>query len=117
MDTIEPILENHLVDDLSTDNASPSIKEFAISIKLLVDHHPFTAMAPHGTSLPGGVISRMDLLLHSMAQVILVLQHSMGSSLHKLDFTGKSGRVNKVNPVFFRERYCILWRENPVFLQ
>jgi hypothetical protein len=108
LNTIEPILENHLVDDLSADNTSPPIKELAISVKLLIDHHPFAPMAPHNTSLPDGMISRTDLLLHTLPQVVPVLQHSMGSSLHNLHFTGKRGRVNKVNPVFFREKYCIL---------
>ncbi len=73
-------------------------------------------MAPHNTSLPDGMISRTDLPLHTLPQVVPVLQHSMGSSLHNLDFTGKRGRVNKVNPVFFREKYCILWGKNPEFL-
>ena len=116
LDTIEPILENHLVDDLSADYTSPPIKELAISIKFFKDHHPVTPMAPHNTSLPDGMTSRTDLPPRRLPQVLPVLQHSMGSSLHDLDFTGKRGRVNKVNPVFFREKYCILWGGNTEFL-
>lgn len=51
LDTIEPILKDDLVDDLSTDNASPSEKILAISIEFFIDHHPTAAMAPHDSSL------------------------------------------------------------------
>jgi len=42
-----PVLQNHLVDDLSANNASPSKKVLTISIKLFINHHPAASMAPH----------------------------------------------------------------------
>ena len=51
LDTVEPILKDDLVHDLSANNASPSEKILAISIELFIDHHPTAAMAPHDSSL------------------------------------------------------------------
>ena len=113
LDVIEAILKDHLIDDFPADNTSPSIEEFAVSVKFLIDHHPFAPMAPHNASLHCGMSFRAGLLPHPMSQEVLIPQPSMEPCFHDLDLIEKRGEVNKVNPVFFRERDCISWVKKP----
>ncbi|HYA92784.1 MAG TPA: hypothetical protein VEK32_14945 [Thermodesulfobacteriota bacterium] len=41
------ILQNHLINDLSTRDASPSKKALVGTVESLTDHHTATAMTPH----------------------------------------------------------------------
>ncbi len=41
------ILQNHLINDLPTRDASPSQKVLVGTVKSLIDHHTTTAMTPH----------------------------------------------------------------------
>jgi hypothetical protein len=74
-----PVLQDHLVNDLPTEDAFPPEKMFAITIKLFIDHHSTTAITPHidllhlekqlvSEILPsakpwGGVLSGKDICL------------------------------------------------------
>jgi hypothetical protein len=89
LDTIEPILKDDLVNDLSANNASPSEKILAISIKLFIDHHPIAAMAPHDTSLLDRIHPQTSLGPHATGNVIPLFQHTVLSCFHKLRFYSK----------------------------
>jgi hypothetical protein len=41
------ILRNHLINDLSTENASPAVKLSLFRVEFLINHFPTAAMTPH----------------------------------------------------------------------
>jgi hypothetical protein len=41
------VLQDHLVNDLPTEDAFPTEEKFAITIKLFIDHHSATTITPH----------------------------------------------------------------------
>jgi hypothetical protein len=41
------ILRNHLINNLSTENASPPVKLFLFPVEFLINHFPTAAMALH----------------------------------------------------------------------
>jgi hypothetical protein len=41
------VLQDHLVNDLSTEDAFPTEEKFAITIKLFIDHHSTATTTPH----------------------------------------------------------------------
>ena len=82
LNTQEPVLQDDLVNDLSTGNASPSQKVLAVTIELLVDHHSVAAVAFHEISLPDRVAGLDRMLPCASTQIDPLPGDSMKSCLH-----------------------------------
>jgi hypothetical protein len=89
LNTLEPIFQDDLVDNLSARNASPPQKILTISIKLFENHHSVAPVAFHDISLPCGMAGWGDLprlLRWSNPQIDLPSDDTRLSSLHTQNF-------------------------------
>ncbi len=102
-----PIFKDDLVDDLAAYDAPPSKKMFAISIKFFVNHDSSAPIAPHDIFLLAGMDPESRFFLPALNERTFLFHDPRLFHLHRVDITKNRGRVNRVNPVFLLEKYCI----------
>jgi hypothetical protein len=107
LDPHKPVFKDDLVDDLAAYDAPPSKKMLAISIKFFVNHDSSAPIAPHDILLLAGMDPESRFFLPALNERTFPFHDPRLSCLHRIDITKNRGRINKVNPVFLLEKYCI----------